>query len=84
MRAVDVIARKRDGVMLSAEEIDFMVQGYTEGTVPDYQIAAWLMAIVLRGMDRQETIDLTMAMVRSVVSRGVIPFRSTAIAQAVT
>ena len=65
MRAVDVIARKRDGVTLSAEEIDFMVQGYTEGRIPDYQIAAWLMAIVLRGMDRQETIDLTMAMVRS-------------------
>jgi pyrimidine-nucleoside phosphorylase len=65
MRAVDVIARQRDGVMLSAEEIDFMVQGYTQGRIPDYQIAAWLMAIVLRGMDRQETIDLTMAMVRS-------------------
>jgi pyrimidine-nucleoside phosphorylase len=65
MRAVDVIARKRDGAMLSAEEIELMVQGYTQGTVPDYQIAAWLMAIVLRGMDRQETIDLTMAMVRS-------------------
>lgn len=65
MRAVDVIARQRDGVMLSAEEIDFMVQGYTQGTVPDYQVAAWLMAIVLRGMDRQETTDLTMAMVRS-------------------
>ena len=62
---VDVIARKRDGVALSAEEIDFMVQGYVEGTIPDYQVAAWLMAIVLRGMDRQETIDLTMSMVRS-------------------
>jgi len=65
MRAVDIIARKRDGMMLSAEEIDFMIQGYVEDTIPDYQVAAWLMAIVLRGMDRQETIDLTMAMVRS-------------------
>lgn len=65
MRAVDIIARKRDGGMLSAEEIDFMVQGYTQDTVADYQVAAWLMAIVLRGMERQETIDLTMAMVRS-------------------
>jgi pyrimidine-nucleoside phosphorylase len=65
MRTVDVIARKRDGVALSAEEIDSMVQGYVEGTIPDYQVAAWLMAIVLRGMDRQETIDLTMSMVRS-------------------
>jgi pyrimidine-nucleoside phosphorylase len=65
MRAIDVIARKRDGMTLSAEEIDFVVQGFTQGTVPDYQVAAWLMAIVLRGMDRQETIDLTMAIVRS-------------------
>ncbi len=65
MRAVDIIAHKRDSVTLSAEEIDFMIQGYTEDKVPDYQVAAWLMAIVLCGMDRQETIDLTMAMVRS-------------------
>jgi pyrimidine-nucleoside phosphorylase len=65
MRTVDIIARKRDGMALSAEEIDFLVQGFTQGTVPDYQVAAWLMAVVLRGMDRQETIDLTMAIVRS-------------------
>ena len=65
MRAVDIIARKRDGIALSAEEIDYMVQGYIQDTIADYQVAAWLMAIVLRGMERQETIDLTMAMVRS-------------------
>jgi pyrimidine-nucleoside phosphorylase len=65
MRAVDIIARKRDGKALSAEEIDFLVQGFTQGRIPDYQVAAWLMAVVLRGMDQQETIDLTMAMVRS-------------------
>jgi pyrimidine-nucleoside phosphorylase len=65
MRAVDIIARKRDGAALSAEEIDFFVQGFTKGIIPDYQVAAWLMAVVLRGMDRQETIDLTMAIVRS-------------------
>ncbi len=65
MRLVDIIARKRDGMALSAEEIDFLVQGFTQGTIPDYQVAAWLMAVVLRGMDRQETIDLTKAMVRS-------------------
>jgi pyrimidine-nucleoside phosphorylase len=65
MRAADILAHKRDGVALSAEEIDFLVQGFTRGTIPDYQVAAWLMAVVLRGMDRQETIDLTMAMVRS-------------------
>jgi pyrimidine-nucleoside phosphorylase len=65
MRAIDIIARKRDGMALSAEEIDFFVQGFSQGVIPDYQVAAWLMAIVLRGMDRQETIDLTKAMVRS-------------------
>ncbi len=65
MRAVDIIARKRDGMALNAEEIDFFVQGFTHGTIPDYQVASWLMAIVLQGMDRQETIDLTMSMVRS-------------------
>jgi pyrimidine-nucleoside phosphorylase len=65
MRAVDIIARKRDGMALSAEEIDFFVQGFTQGKIPDYQVAAWLMAILLRGMDQQETIDLTMSMVRS-------------------
>ena len=65
MRAVDIIARKRDGQALSAEEIDALVQGFTSGAIPDYQVAAWLMAVVLQGMDRQETIDLTMAMVRS-------------------
>ncbi len=65
MRAVDVISHKRDGMSLSAEEIDFMIQGFNEETIPDYQISAWLMAIVLQGMDRQETIDLTKAIVRS-------------------
>ena len=65
MRAVDIIARKRDGMALNAEEIDFFVQGFTRGAIPDYQVAAWLMAILLCGMDRQETIDLTMSMARS-------------------
>lgn len=65
MRAVDIIAHKRDAMTLTAEEIDFFVEGFTRGSIPDYQVAAWLMTIVLRGMDRQETIDLTMAMVRS-------------------
>lgn len=65
MRAVDVIARKRDGLALTAEQIDFFVQGFTQDTISDYQVSAWLMAVVLQGMDPQETIDLTMAMVRS-------------------
>jgi pyrimidine-nucleoside phosphorylase len=65
MRAVDIIAKKRDSLALSAEEIDFFIRGFSQGAIPDYQAAAWLMAVLLRGMDRQETIDLTMAIVRS-------------------
>jgi pyrimidine-nucleoside phosphorylase len=65
MRAVDIIARKRDGLALSADEIEFFIQRFTQGTIPDYQAAAWLMAVALRGMDRQETTALTMAIVHS-------------------
>ena len=65
MRAVDIIAKKRDGGTLTREEIQFFVEGYTRGEIPDYQAAAWLMAILLKGMGRQETIDLTMAMANS-------------------
>ncbi len=65
MRAIDIIIRKRDGHTLSTEEIDFFIQGVVTGTIPDYQTAAWLMAVLLNGMDRRETVDLTMAMVRS-------------------
>lgn len=65
MRAIDIIERKRDGLALSREEINFFVQGVTQGTVPDYQAAAWLMAVYLRGMTKEETVDLTMAIVHS-------------------
>ncbi|HHX45182.1 MAG TPA: thymidine phosphorylase [Chloroflexi bacterium] len=65
MRAVDIIARKRDGEELSAEEIDFFVQGLVSGAIPDYQVAAWAMAVLWRGMTAAETAALTMAMVRS-------------------
>lgn len=65
MRTVDIIAKKRDGLPLSAEEIDFFVQGFTRGEIPDYQASAWAMAVLLKGMDRRETIDLTMSMARS-------------------
>ena len=65
MHATDVIAKKRDGGELSREEIEFFVRGYTEDRIPDYQAAAWLMALFLRGMSDQETRDLTMAMARS-------------------
>jgi pyrimidine-nucleoside phosphorylase len=65
MRPVDVIARKRDGYALTPEEIDFFVSGVTNGSWPDYQASALLMAIVLRGMSDEETARLTDAMVRS-------------------
>lgn len=65
MRAVEIIARKRDGYALTSEEIAWLIAGYAAGTVPDYQMSAWAMAVVLRGMDERETADLTLAMARS-------------------
>ncbi len=65
MRAADIIAHKRDGLELSTEEINFFIDGYTRGEIPDYQASAWLMAIFLKGMSRRETVDLTIAMVHS-------------------
>jgi pyrimidine-nucleoside phosphorylase len=65
MRAVDIIRQKRDGSALTRPQIDFIVTGVTDGSLPDYQVAALLMAIVLRGMSSDETAWLTDAMVRS-------------------
>jgi pyrimidine-nucleoside phosphorylase len=65
MRAVDLIARKRDGGALSTDEIAWLIAGYTRGDVPDYQMAAWAMAVLWRGMNLRETTDLTLAMARS-------------------
>ncbi len=65
MRAVDVIAKKRDGLALTRDEIDFFVQGFTRGEIPDYQVAAWAMAVYLRGMDEAETTALTLSMAHS-------------------
>ena len=61
----DLIVKKRDGGELSTEEIDFMIQGYTRGEIPDYQMSAMCMAIVFRGMSDKETLDLTMSMMNS-------------------
>jgi pyrimidine-nucleoside phosphorylase len=64
-RAIDVIRKKRDGGELSANEIESLVNAYTRGDIPDYQVSAWLMAVVLRGMTRPETAALTDAMLHS-------------------
>src|SRR5579863_10310237 len=65
MRAVDIIRKKRDAAELSREEIDFLVQGATSGAIPDYQLAAWLMAVIWRGMSAAELAALTEAMLHS-------------------
>jgi len=65
IRAIDVIRKKRDGHELSRAEIDYLVRGYTLGQIPDYQISAWLMAALLKGLSRAETANLTDAMLHS-------------------
>jgi pyrimidine-nucleoside phosphorylase len=65
MRAVDILKRKREGRELSREEIAFLVNGFTAGEIPDYQIAAFLMAVCLQGMSAEETVALTETMLRS-------------------
>jgi pyrimidine-nucleoside phosphorylase len=65
MRAVDLIRKKRDSGEHSRDEIDFLIAGYTRGDIPDYQMAAWLMAVWLRGMSSPELAALTEAMLYS-------------------
>ena len=65
MRVVDLIRRKRDSGELTREEIEFLIAGYTRSEIPDYQMAAWLMAVLLKGMTRAELSALTEAMLRS-------------------
>ena len=65
MRAVDIIIKKRDKQELSKEEISFLVKNFTTGEIPDYQISAWAMAVLLNGMSHQEITNLTMAMAAS-------------------
>ncbi|MDF2881026.1 MAG: pdp [Clostridiaceae bacterium] len=65
MRMYDIIMKKRNGLELSTEEINFFIENYTKGNIPDYQASALTMAIYFKKMNRRETADLTMAMVNS-------------------
>ena len=65
MRALDIIVKKRHGDALSQEEISFLVRGYVDGSIPEYQISAFLMAVFFRGMTPQETGFLTREMISS-------------------
>ncbi|RCX23193.1 pyrimidine-nucleoside phosphorylase [Fontibacillus phaseoli] len=65
MRAVDLIRKKRDGMELTGEEIGYLIKGYSEGEIPDYQMAAWAMAVYYQGMSARETADLTLHMASS-------------------
>ena len=75
MQMTDLIAKKRDGGALSTEEIQFAIQGYTRGEIPDYQMSALCMAILFRGMDDRETLDLTLAMMHSGETLDLSPIR---------
>jgi len=65
MHAVEIIEKKRDGLVLTDEEITWFIDAATHGDLPDYQLAAWLMAVYLKGMSREETVSLTLAMATS-------------------
>ena len=65
MRAVDIIIKKRDRQQLTRAEIEFFVNGFATGEIPDYQASAWAMAVLLNGMNERETVELTKAMVKS-------------------
>lgn len=62
MRMYDLILKKKEGKELTTEEINYMIEGYTKGTIPDYQMSAMTMAICFQGMSKKETLDLTLAM----------------------
>jgi len=65
VRVYDLILKKRGGGELSREEINYLIAGYTAGTIPDYQLSAFAMAVYFQGMTDREMLDLTLAMVGS-------------------
>ena len=75
MQMTELIAKKRDGGALSTEEIGFVIDGYVRGEIPDYQMSAMCMAILFRGMDDREILDLTMSMMHSGETLDLSPIR---------
>ena len=65
MRAVDIVIKKRDGLELTRDEIRYFIEGFTRDDIPDYQVAAWCMAVLFRGMTPRETAELTQIIVES-------------------
>lgn len=65
MRAIDIIIKKRDKQELTRKEIEFFINGFNDGEIPDYQVSAWAMAVALNGMTPRETTDLTLALANS-------------------
>ena len=65
MRVVDIIEKKKNGMKITKNEIEFIINGYTNGSIPDYQMSAFLMAVYFKGMDKEETANLTLAFVKS-------------------
>ncbi|MDF2503815.1 pyrimidine-nucleoside phosphorylase [Clostridium sp.] len=65
MRMIDLIDKKKDGKVLTKQEIEFIVDGYTKGSIPDYQMSAFLMVVYFKGMNREEISNLTLAYVNS-------------------
>ena len=79
MRAVDLIQKKRDGQELTSSEIEWLVEGYVSGAVPDYQMSAFAMAVYFKGMTTREISDLTMNMVKSLIYQLLMGLRLTSI-----
>lgn len=74
MRMYDIIKTKRDGGVLSKEQIDYFVKEYTNGMIPDYQVAALLMAVYFQGMNEAETLALTLAWQKAATVFRCLPF----------
>ena len=77
MNAVDLIRRKRDGGALDREQIESFIAGVTDGSLPDYQASALLMAIVLRGMSPEETARVTSSLLRRSTQSDTVPVSRT-------